>query len=194
MKHAIICLLSALLLTACGNEAATDAVIKPEENKQDEVSDTMMLMVPVLKEQFITGYNGFDEDEKKEKSKLLKMSIDSTYAAINELQLIKETINTEASSGLTVAQRNAKTRSLLELGNIENILCRQIDAVLLQNLQSHTKTLADINIEVIAKDERLARISEQLFKAGRIIDKLSGILSLCITKGVIKPATPIVTR
>jgi hypothetical protein len=125
------------------------------------------------------------------KRQLLYMSIDSTYYAINEIENIKNQMASESAVALSVAERNIKSKALLKLNIIQNSLSRQVDAALLINLKQHTKELAGVNNAIAVNTAHLKDISIQVTKAAEIVSRLTNVLAFCVSKGIVKPPTPI---
>lgn len=145
------------------------------------------------------SFYGFDSSvlkteegrERLEKRKLLYMGIDSTYFAINEIEKIKNEMSSQSAVSFSVAERNLKSKALLKLNLIENTLTRQVDSALLINLKIHTSQLQKINENMAADVEHLKDISEKLGRVAKIMDRITDVLALCVSKGIIKPATPV---
>jgi len=135
--------------------------------------------------------NTEDDMERREKRKLLYMSIDSTYFAIHEIEKIKNEMTSQSAVGYSVAERNLKSKALLKLNLIENTLTRQLDSTLLINLKLHTSQLQQINDKMSTNAEHLRDLSHKLEKAAIIMSRLTDVLAVCIGKGIMKPPTPV---
>lgn len=141
------------------------------------------------------SFFGFDssllnKEEVMEKRKLLYMSIDSTYYAIHEIEKIKNEMSSQSAVGYSVAERNLKSKALFNLNLIENTLTRQLDSSLLLNLKLHTSQLQQINDKMSTDAEHLQYLSHKLEKITMIMSRITGVLGLCVSKGIIKPPTP----
>ncbi len=131
-----------------------------------------------------------DEAEKIKRRELIYMGIDSTYYAIHQIEEIKDEIGEESSVNLSVSERNIKSKVIQKLNILQNSLARQVDSALLINLKIHTKQLADINNSITENVVHLKDISAKLAKAANIMNRITGVLSFCVSKGLIKPPTP----
>lgn len=138
--------------------------------------DSLFLKDPILAEAEI-------------KRNLLYMAIDSTYAAIKEIEQIKNEMSA-SSTGLSLSERNVKGKALMQLNKIGNALTRNIDSAVLVNLKLQTAQLELINENLDNKVEHFQELSEKLARAGRIMERITDLLSLCLSRGVIKPLTP----
>jgi hypothetical protein len=130
------------------------------------------------------------EAEKIKRRELIYMGIDSTYYAIHQIEEIKDEIGEESSVNLSVSERNIKSKVIQKLNILQNSLARQVDSALLINLKIHTKQLADINNSITENVVHLKDISAKLAKAANIMNRITGVLSFCVSKGLIKPPTP----
>jgi hypothetical protein len=140
-----------------------------------------------------SGSLNVDEDELEERKKrrdLLYMGIDSTYFAIHQIEEIKNEIGDEPSIDLTVSERNIKSKAIQKLNVLQNSLAMQVDSALLVNLKIHTKQLSDINNSITGNVMHLKDISAKLTKAANVMTRITGVLSFCVSKGLIKPPTP----
>jgi hypothetical protein len=121
---------------------------------------------------------------------ILFMVIDSAYYAITEIETIKNDLAAATGVELPVQERNIKTKALYKLNVIQNSLARQVDSALLTNLKTHTRELVVINQNLAANTEHLRNLSYQLNKVTNIMNRLTGTLAFCISRGLIKPPTP----
>ncbi len=137
--------------------------------------------------------SGLFDEEKEEREKrrtLLFISIDSTYSAIRQIETIKREMTNQSAINLSMVERNLKSKALLKLNLLENELARQVDSSLLLNLKLHTNQLNQINQQISLKSDHLQELSEKLARAGAIMSRVTDVLGACISKGIIKPATP----
>lgn len=70
-------------------------------------------------------------------------------------------------------------------------LARQADAAVLANLKQHTAKLEEINQRTEDNTIKLHDLSDQLVRVGRIMENVTNVLTFCVSKGIIKPATPV---
>src|SRR5690606_6236318 len=92
--------------------------------------------------------------EAEKKRTLLYMAIDSTYAAMKEIEAIKNELSAQAI-GLSLTERNVKSKALMHLNKIGNALTRQVDSAVLVNLKQQTEQLKLINSNLENKVEHL---------------------------------------
>ena len=142
-------------------------------------------------------FNGLDtsflaeaKDNMASRRQLLFMSIDSTYAAIHQIEGIKKEMNDLSVTQYSMQARNLRAKALNQLNLLENALTRQADAVLLANLKQYTSKLDEINKQTEANTENLHEMSDKLMRVGVIMQNVTNVLPLCLSKGIIKPATP----
>lgn len=128
--------------------------------------------------------------EAERKRTLLYMAIDSTYAAMKEIEEIKNEMSAQ-SVGLSLTERNVKAKALMQLNKIGNALTRHIDSAVLVNLKQQTEQLKLINNNLDDKVEHLQELSEKLARAGKVMERITDLLTLCVSKGIVKPATPV---
>ncbi len=179
-----------ILFISCGNDS-----VKPGDDgfTTDTTQRGYTIMPPTGPGTFNSPEAGFstaEEEERKRKRELLYMGIDSTYYAIGQIELIKSEMSNQSAVNLSASERNLKSKALQQLNLIENTLCRQVDSALLVNLKMHTQQLEKINTDINGKVERLQKLSENLAKAAQVMDRITSVLSICVGKGIIKPATP----
>ncbi len=127
--------------------------------------------------------------EAEVKRTLMYMAIDSTYAAIKEIEDIKNEIAVQ-KVGLSLTDRNVKGKALMQLNKIGNALTRQIDSEILKNLKQQTVELALINENLDKKAEHLQELSEKIARAGKVMERITDLLTVCVSKGIVKPTTP----
>lgn len=142
-------------------------------------------------------FNGFDttllSGEKIDlavQRQWLLISIDSTYSAIHQIEIIKNEMMLQPVSKLTMQERNLRAKALNQLNLLENALARQTDEIMIANLKQYTKKLEQINERTEHNTERLHDLSDKLVKSGLIMERVTGILAFCVSKGIIKPPTP----
>lgn len=138
----------------------------------------------------VSKYISPDDAEKAERQKLILMQIDSTYAAITLLDDAKEEMTEISSADLSTAERNKKSKAIFNINIIQNELTRALDASILANLKLRTKELAGITTELEKNVSHLQSVTEKLNKATQCIGRLTNILALGLSKGIIKPFTP----
>jgi len=122
---------------------------------------------------------------------IVYMSIDSSYYALNAIEGVKNDIASNSSIDLSVSERNLKSKTIQKLNAIQNLLIRQVDSVLLINLKTQTNELAAINSSIAADVGHLKNISQQLSKVSEIMGRVTNVLTFCISRGIVKPPTPI---
>jgi len=132
-----------------------------------------------------------ETDERLKRRMIVYMSIDSTYYAINAIEEVKNEMAANSSVSLSVSERNLKSKAILKLNAIQNCLSRQVDSVLLTNLKMHTDELASINSSISGDVAHLKNVSQLLSKVSAIMGRVTNVLTFCISRGVIKPPTPI---
>lgn len=192
----IYCYFFTVILLSCNNSDRESSVTVSDKEYPDDTSSGY------YPKRFTQPGNdkayGFDsamfangKDESVIRRQVMYMGIDSTYYAINEIENIKNEIADESAVALSVLERNIKSKAILKLNIIQNSLARQVDSALLVNLKQHTKELAGINNTIMANVGHLKDISIQVNKAAGIMNRLTGVLAFCISKGFIKPPTPI---
>lgn len=135
-------------------------------------------------------YPGSKETEKEERQRIINMQIDSTYAAINLLDDLKQEINAETETALTMAERNKKSKAIFNINIIQNELTRALDASILANLQTRTSELAGITQDLEKNVTHLQHVTDNLKKATQTITRLIDIFAYALTRGWIKPLTP----
>ncbi len=122
---------------------------------------------------------------------IIFIGIDSTYSAIHQIDDIKNEIGDESSVELSTSERNIKAKAINKLNLIQNVLVRQVDSAMLVNLKQHTQQLAAINNSITNNVEHLKSISAKLDKVSAIMQRLTDVLSVCISRGLVKPPTPV---
>jgi uncharacterized membrane protein YdfJ with MMPL/SSD domain len=191
----LIYLFICVILVACNN-AKDDSKISVSD--REYTADSMSGGDQRFRQEDNKPFTGTDkskEEEEKEESRrireLIYMSIDSTYFAIHAIEDVKNEISSESSVQLSVAERNLKSRALMKLNIIQNSLARQVDSTLLINLKNHTRELAGINSDIASNVARLKDISARLDKVTSIMSRLTNVLTFCLSKGLVKPPTPV---
>lgn len=178
-----------LILQACNN----NSTVSYEDNSKKSSDsilhiDTGSTAVSPFDGGPINKFPG--ANEKEERQRIINMQIDSTYAAINLLDDLKEQINAETEKQLTMAERNKKSKAIFNINIIQNELTRALDASILANLQVRTKELAGITTELEKNVTHLQQVTDNLKKATQTISRLIDILAYGLTRGWIKPLTP----
>src|SRR5689334_18508679 len=128
--------------------------------------------------------------EKEERREMLLMQIDSTYAAISLLDDAKNEMTSTSPNELTVAERNKKSKAIFNINILQNELTRALDASILANLRLKTDELAGITSEMEKNVAHLKTVTEKLNKATQCIGRLTNLLAMGLSKGIIKPFTP----
>jgi hypothetical protein len=132
--------------------------------------------------------NSFRANE--ERREMLLMQIDSTYAAISLLDDAKNEMTSTSPNELTVSERNKKSKAIFNINILQNELTRALDASILANLRIKTDQLAGITLEMEKNVSHLKTVTEKLNKATLCIGRLTNLLALGLSKGIIKPFTP----
>jgi hypothetical protein len=132
--------------------------------------------------------NSFRGNE--ERREMLLMQIDSTYTAISLLDDAKNEMTSTSPNELTVAERNKKSKAIFNINILQNELTRALDASILANLRLKTDELAGITLEMEKNVAHLQTVTEKLNKATQCIGRLTNLLALGLSKGIIKPITP----
>jgi hypothetical protein len=130
------------------------------------------------------------EAAKEERREMILMQIDSTYAAISLLDDAKNEMTSTSPNELTVAERNKKSKAIFNINILQNELTRALDASILANLRLKTDELAGITLEMQKNVSHLKTVAEKLNKATLCIGRLTNLLALGLSKGIIKPFTP----
>ncbi len=195
MKKITSFLILAAIASACQQNKSNDVV------KDDGfTTDSNYIYQPVapvdldVKPVGVFDSSAFLKKEGAELSRrqLLFMSIDSSYSAINQIESIKNEMSSQSSAvKYSMQERNIRAKTLNQLNQLENMLSRQADEAVLANLKQHTERLKAINEKTEANTEQLHELSDKLVRAGLIMQNVTNVLTFCISKGVIKPATPI---
>ncbi len=185
----IYCCLAIVILLSCNNDVGTE---KP--NGRDQGSDTSFTDIPKYVNPGVKPFTGRpdnDDEENRARREIIYMSIDSAYYAIRAIEEIKNELGGASTVNLTVPERNLKSKAILKMNIIQNALARRIDSALLANLKIHTSELNVINNSISADVTHLRNMSQQLNKVSAIMSRLTDVLSLCISKGLVKPPTPV---
>ncbi len=127
---------------------------------------------------------------KEERREMLLMQIDSTYTAISLLDDAKNEMTSTSPNELTAAERNKKSKAIFSINILQNELTRALDASILANLRLKTDELAGITLEMEKNVAHLQNVTEKLNKATQCIGRLTNLLALGLSKGIIKPFTP----
>ena len=190
----ILYTLTVIALFSCSDDSDSSVTITREEYDRDSsASNKVVVNNPAIK-----PFSGIDStffsrerDERIKRRMIVYMSIDSSYFALNAIEGVKNEIASNSSINLSVSERNLKSKTIQKLNAIQNLLIRQVDSVLLINLKTHTNELAAINSSIAADVGHLKNISEQLSKVSEIMGRVTNVLTFCISKGIVKPPTPI---
>lgn len=127
---------------------------------------------------------------KEERREMLLMQIDSTYTAISLLDDAKNEMTSTSPNELTTAERNKKSKAIFSINILQNELTRALDASILANLRLKTDELANITLEMQKNVSHLKTVTEKLDKATQCVGRLTNLLALGLSKGIIKPFTP----
>ena len=186
--------LTVLVLVSCNDDNKSSVTITREEYDRDTSASNKV----VIRNPETRPFSGIDStqfsrerDERVKRRQIVYMSIDSSYFALNAIEGVKNEIASNSSINLSVSERNLKSKTIQKLNAIQNCLVRQVDSVLLINLKTHTNELAAINNSIAADVGHLKNISQQLSKVSEILGRVTNILTFCISKGIVKPPTPI---
>lgn len=190
----ILYTITILVALSCNNDNQSSVTVNDKEYDRDTSSSTNIVRVDPASKPF----SGIDSSLfSRERNEMLKrrmivyMSIDSSYYALNTIEGIKNEIASNSSINLSVSERNLKSKTIQKLNAIQNCLVRQVDSVLLINLKTHTNELAAINSSITADVAHLKNISIQLSKVSEIMGRVTNVLAFCISRGIVKPPTPI---
>lgn len=190
----ILYTLTALALFSCNDDNDSSVTVTREEYDRESSASTPV----VVNNPASRPFSGIDStlfskerDETVKRRMIVYMSIDSSYYALNSIEGIKNEIASNSSIGLSVSERNLKSKTIQKLNAIQNCLIRQVDSVLLINLKTHTNELAAINNSIAADVGHLKNISQQLSRVSEIMGRVTNVLAFCISKGIVKPPTPI---
>jgi hypothetical protein len=127
---------------------------------------------------------------KEERREMLLIQIDSTYAAISLLDDAKNEMTGTSPDELTMVERNKKSKAIFNINILQNELTRALDASILANLRLRTDELAGITAEMEKNVAHLKTVTEKLNKATQCIGRLTNLLALGLSKGIVKPFTP----
>ena len=178
--------LSLMLLQACSNN---DNKSSTEQTADNTVADTAINTASYVKPEN-GAVNKFIKPGDAERQEMIIMQIDSTYEAISLLDDVKKEMTEFSPAELTATERNKKSKTIFNINIIQNELTRTLDAAILANLRVRTKELAGITAELQKNVGHLQSVSEKLNKATLCIGRLTNILALGLSKGIIKPFTP----
>lgn len=195
MKKLIITVLFVSTLFACHQNKSKDIVkddgFTTDTNFQNQPVSPVDLDVKPIGIFDSTAFKN-NEGSGLSRRQLLFMSIDSTYSAIQQIEIIKNEMSNQSSvAKYSMQERNLRAKTLNQLNQLENMLARQADEAVLANLKQHTARLQAINNKTEANTEHLHELSDKLMRAGIIMQNITNVLTFCVSKGVIKPATPI---
>jgi hypothetical protein len=128
--------------------------------------------------------------EKEERKRMILMQIDSTYSAISLLDEAKNELTSASPAELTAAERNKKSKAIFSINILQNELTRALDASILANLKLRTNELVLITAALEKNVGHLQSVTDKLNKATLCIGRLTNMLALGLSKGIIKPLTP----
>jgi hypothetical protein len=193
MKNYALAASLLFLMAACKQNKSSDLV-----KDNGFTTDTSHHYYPAAPQNNTQPFGVFDSTDfvknkggEASRRELLFMSIDSTYSAINQIEIIKNEMNSQAITRFSMQERNMRAKALNQLNILENMLARQADQAVLTNLKQHTERLRAINEKTEANTEQLHELSDKLVRAGLIMQNVTNVLTFCVSKGVIKPATPV---
>lgn len=193
MKQLLIPISLLMLLAAC--KGKNDDNSGGDDGFATDTSSHAYVPVPGSETH---SFNGFDTSflvgaagNVASRRQLLFMSIDSTYAAINHIETIKKEMNSQPVTHYSMQARNLRAKALNQLNILENALARQADAALLANLKQYTARLEAINKQTEENTEHLHEMSDKLVRVGMIMQNVTNVLTFCVSKGIIKPRTPV---
>ena len=183
-----------LVALSCNNDNENSVTVTEQEYDRDSSASTNIVITdPAMK-----PFSGIDSslfsrerNERLKRKMFVYMSIDSSYYALNTIEGIKNEIASNSSINLSVSERNLKSKTIQKLNAIQNCLVRQVDSMLLVNLKTHTNDLAAINTSISADIVHLKNVSIQLSKVSEIMGRVTNVLAFCISRGILKPPTPI---
>lgn len=190
----ILYTVSVLVVLSCNNDNKSSVTVTDKEYDRDSSGSKNVVIVNPANKPFAGIDSSLFSKERDERSKrrmIVYMSIDSSYFALNAIEGIKNEIASSSSIDLSVSERNLKSKTIQKLNSIQNLLIRQVDSVLLINLKTHTNELALINNSIAADVAHLKNISIQLSKVAEIMGRVTNVLTFCISRGIVKPPTPI---
>jgi len=186
--------ITVLVALSCNNDNQSSVTVTEQEYDRDSSGSTNIVRVDPASKPFSGIDSSLFSRERNERLKrkmIVYMSIDSSYYALNTIEGIKNEIASNSSINLSVSERNLKSKTIQKLNAIQNCLVRQVDSVLLINLKTHTNELAAINSTISADIAHLKNISVQLSKVSEIMGRVTNVLAFCISRGIVKPPTPI---
>lgn len=178
-----------LILQSChsGNDAANDPSARQEVNDSIHYTDE----AKSDNGSFDKMAKPTEEDaEKVARQKMIVMQIDSTYNAISILDDAKKEMTDLSPDELTMAERNKKSKAIFNINIIQNELTRALDASILANLRIKTDELAGITSQLEKNVSHLQSVTQKLNRATQCIGRLTNLLALGLSKGIIKPFTP----
>lgn len=175
-----------LLLQSCNNSSDKSGT---ETTADNNTADTALNTAPYVKPE-IGPVNKFIKPGDAERQEMIIMQIDSTYEAISLLDDAKKEMTEFSPAELTVTERNKKSKAIFNINIIQNELTRSLDAAILANLRVRTNELAGITAELQKNVGHLQSVTAKLNKATLCIGRLTNILALGLSKGIIKPFTP----
>ncbi len=187
---AIFITLFILVVQSCSNSDDKESKQSVDDNKKD---DTTVYNNRVKRNADNGAFNSVTnvaDEAAKERQEMILMQIDSTYAAITSLDEVKQEMTDLSPDGLSMAERNKKSKAIFTINIIQNELTRALDASILANLRVRTEQLQGITKELERNISHLQVVSQKLNKAAQLIGRLTNILAMGLSKGWIKPPTP----
>lgn len=176
--------LMVVVIVSCQNNA------DKETAKNDVVFDTVAHNVqPGDNAGALNKRTDTEEEVKAERRQMLMMQIDSTYNAISLLDDAKTEMTEVPAAQLSTAERNQKSKAIFNINLLQNELTRSLDASILANLKIKTNELAVICTQLEQNTVHLQKVTEKLNKATKCIGRLTDLLALGLSKGIIKPVT-----
>ncbi|MEI9958686.1 MAG: hypothetical protein WDM90_20785 [Ferruginibacter sp.] len=109
--------------------------------------------------------------------------------AISLLDDAKNEMTSTSPAELTIVERNKKSKAIFNINILENELTRSLDASILANLRLRTNELEGITAELSKNVAHLQVVTQKLNKATACIGRLTNILALGLSQGIIKPFT-----
>jgi hypothetical protein len=188
---AVVCCFA---IQACNNNKKEKVTYDGQAAAENEITKPGSIHTPLRNRPEDGAFNKLvrpgDNIENTERQKMIVMQIDSTYAAISLLDDTKKELTDNSPEGLTVAERNKKSKAIFNINIIQNELTRALDASILANLKIKTKELAGITAELEKNLSHLQSVTKKLNTATQCIGRLTNILAWGLSKGFVKPLTP----
>ena len=178
-----------LLFSACENKGTSTVKDTNAEYEGNTAVDYDKVKPSAGNAHGAMGYVPADgESAEESKAKAIQMQIDSAYKSIALLEEAKIALNNTQDELLSTAERNAKSKAIYYINQIQNEMCRAVDASIINNLKMNAAKLSEITSTMEDNVNNLKSASESLQKAAAYVTKTSNIFSTCFTSGWIKPA------